>query len=328
MTRNRILLGIFLLVLLAGGCSLLRTPEKAPPPKEERPREEEPQNRVLQLAEAGKEPTLEVFIHETGETREMKFEEYLAGVVAAEMKTDWPLEALAAQAILARTFTLEAIKSKGGAPMHGTDACSLVEHFQAYDDSAVNDRVREAVERSRGMVATYKGDYIKAWFSAYAGERTATAKEGLAFREEPPYIKSVKNPGTKHAPPEDKAWTAVFSKDQIRAALAELNQEPGPVNEVAIAERGPTGRAVTIRVDDVEVAGADFRIALGSTQLKSILIDEIAVAGDKVTFKGRGYGHGVGMCQWGAYTLAKEGRSPEEIVQYYFDDVEIEKLWD
>ncbi|HHY36933.1 MAG TPA: SpoIID/LytB domain-containing protein [Firmicutes bacterium] len=327
MKKQRILLGLLLLALLAGGCSLLRRPEKAPPPREEA-REEEPQSRVLQLAEAGKEPTLQVYIHETGETREMKFEEYLAGVVAAEMKTDWPLEALAAQAILARTFTLEAIKSKGGAPMHGTDACTLVEHFQAYDAAAVNDRVREAVEMSRGMVATYKGDYIKAWFSAYAGERTAMAREGLAFREEePPYIKSVRNPGAKYAPAEDREWTAVFTKDQIRAALAELNREPGPVNEVAIAEEGPTGRAVTIRVDDVEVAGADFRIALGSTELKSILLDEITVAGDKVTFKGRGYGHGVGMCQWGAYALAKEGRSPEEIVRYYFKDVEIERLW-
>jgi stage II sporulation protein D len=328
MTRNRMLLGILLLVLVTGGCSLLRGPEKAPPPRE-KPREEEPQSRVLQMAEAGEEPTLQVFIHETGETREMEFEEYLAGVVAAEMKTDWPVEALAAQAILARTFTLEAIKSKGGTPMHGTDACTLVEHFQAYDDTAVNDRVREAVEMSRGMVATYKGDYIKAWFSAYAGEKTATAKEGLAFREEePPYIKSVKNPGVEHAPAEDKEWTAVFSKDQIRAALAEMNQEAGPVDEVAIAEKGPTGRAVTIRIDDTEVAGADFRIALGSTELKSILLDEITVAGNDVTFKGRGYGHGVGMCQWGAYALAKEGRSPEEIVQYYFEDVEIERLWD
>ncbi len=321
-TGRLVMVGMLLLMLFMGGCTFFK---KAP----EKPPQEVSENRVIRMAEAGEEPILKVFIHEREETKEMKFEEYLQGVVAAEMKTDWPLEALAAQAILARTFTLEAIKSKGGAPMHGTDACTAVEHFQAYDKEAVNDRVREAVEMTRGQVVTHGDDYIKAWFSAYAGEKTALAKEGLAFREEePPYIVSVKNPGAKYAPPEDKEWTASFSKDEIKAALAELDQEAGPVEKVTIAQKGPTGRAVTIKIDDVEVDGADFRVALGSTELKSILLEEISQSGDEVTFRGKGYGHGVGMCQWGAYGLAVEGRKPEQIVEYYFKDVELKKLWD
>jgi len=317
-----LVVGVLLLLLFQGGCTMFR---KAP----EKPPREGGESRVLEMAEAGEEPLLRVFIHETEETREMQFEEYIMGVVAAEMKTDWPLEALAAQAIMARTFTLETIKSRGGAPMHGTDACTAVEHFQAYDAQAINERVREAVEMTRGEVVTHGDDYIKAWFSAYAGEKTALAKEGLVFREEePPYIVSVDNPGAKYAPPEDKDWTASFSKDEIRVALAELDGEAGPVEDVTIAQKGPTGRAVTIKVDDVEVAGADFRVALGSTKMKSILLQDISLAGDEVIFKGQGYGHGVGMCQWGAYGLAKEGQKPEKIVEYYFKDVKLKKLWD
>ena len=76
-----------------------------------------------------------------------------------------------------------------------------------------------------------------------------------------------------------------------------------------------------------DVAGADLRVALGSTRLKSILIDDIRVQGDQVTFQGRGFGHGVGMCQWGAYTLAKEGKKPEEIVRYFFKGVKVERLY-
>ncbi|MGI6575788.1 MAG: SpoIID/LytB domain-containing protein [bacterium] len=319
------LLIVGVLALSGNGCSILRKPEETP-----KPPPADTDNRVLQMVEAGEEPVLRVFIDQTGETKEMKMEEYLAGVVTAEMETDWPIEALAAQAILARTFTLEAIKDKGGVPQHGTDACTLVEHFQAYDAEAVNERVKEAVEMTRGEVALYKGDYIKAWFSAYAGEKTAHAKEGLAFKEEePPYIKSVDNPGKKYAPDEHKSWSVSFSTGQVQQALAQMGHEVAEVNSIAIGDKGPSGRAQTIRInDELEVAGADLRIALGSTELKSIFLEEITINGDRVTFKGQGYGHGVGMCQWGAYGLAKEGKKPEEIVDYYFTDIEVAKLWD
>jgi stage II sporulation protein D len=329
MFRRRIWGSLWLSLLLItwlGGCSLLRKPEKAPPPPADGG-----ENRVLKMVEAGEEPILRVYIDESGEIKELPMEEYLAGVVAAEMKTDWPKEALAAQAILARTFTLEAIKSKGGVPLHGTDACTNVEHFQAYNAEEINDAVREAVEMTRGKVILYQDEYIKAWFSAYAGEKTAFAKEGLAFKdEEPGYIVSVKNPGAKYAPEDNRKWTASFTQEEFRKALKEMGHDLAEVSQVTIAEKGPTGRAVLIGInDDVKVAGADLRIALGSTELKSILLQDITVSGDEITFQGQGYGHGVGMCQWGAYGLAKEGKSPQEIVEYYFaKDIRIGKFWD
>jgi stage II sporulation protein D len=320
--RRHLVLVLLLIVVITAGCfrSLRKAPEPQTTPQKSGP---------AAMARSGREPTLTLFDNKTGQKKEMKMEDYITGVVAAEMEPSWPVEALAAQAILARTFTLEALESKGGTrDLHGTDVSTKVEEFQAYDSSRINDNVKKAVQTTRGKVLTDKGKFVKAWFSAYAGPQTAMAKEGLNFQgAEPPYIKSVKSPGVKDAPPEDKAWSATFSRSELEAAVSELGLQPGNGSTVSVAKRGPSGRAVRINVFGTDCAGADLRVALGSTRLKSILIDDIKVQGDQVTFTGRGFGHGVGMCQWGAYTLAKEGKKPEDIVRYFFKGVKVEKLY-
>ncbi|HHY92690.1 MAG TPA: SpoIID/LytB domain-containing protein [Firmicutes bacterium] len=326
MFRDRRFFVLLLLVVLLAVTGCLRRPQKAPlPPPAKKPQATGP----VAVARSGREPTLTLYDNKTGERRDIKMEEYVAGVVAAEMEPKWPVNALAAQTILARTFTLEALESKGGTrALHGTDVSTQVEEFQAYDPTRINDNVRRAVQMTRGQVATYNGKFIHAWFSAYAGPRTAMAKEGLAFREpEPPYIESVKSPGVRYAPPDDRNWTVTFTRPEITAALAKMNLRPGAGNTVTIARRGPTGRAVLLNVYGTQVPGADFRVAIGSTRLKSILIDDITTSGDRVTFRGRGFGHGVGMCQWGAYALAKEGKKPQDIVRYFFKNVRIDTLY-
>ena len=95
-----------------------------------------------------------------------------------------------------------------------------------------------------------------------------------------------------------------------------------------IAEKGPSGRVIRFRVNDVEVSGPQLRLALDSTVMRSTFVEEIKISGNKVTMKGSGYGHGVGMCQWGARALAEKGRSAEEIVNYYYRNIKIVKLWD
>ncbi|MDI3538271.1 MAG: stage sporulation protein [Bacillota bacterium] len=326
MIRNRrfLVLVIFFLLAAASGC--LRRPQQSPlPSPEKKPQATGP----VEVARSGREPTLSLYDNQTGQRLSIKLEDYVAGVVAAEMNPKWPVNALAAQAILARTFTLQELESKGGTrALHGTDVSTKVEEFQAYDPTRINDNVRRAVEMTRGEVATYGGKFIRAWFSAYAGPRTAVAKEGLAFKEpEPPYIQSVKSPGVRYAPPDDKNWTVTFTRSEIEAALAKMGLKPGGGNTVSIVERGPTGRAVTLNVYGTKVNGADFRVAIGNTRLKSILIDDITTSGDRVAFRGRGYGHGVGMCQWGAYAMAKEGKSPEDIIRYFFKGVRVERLY-
>lgn len=311
-----VLLGALSLALV--GCNT--APQKKP---------EMPQTPAPQQTSQQKEPDIVVFMHETGEKKTMKMEEYLAGVVAGEMKNDWPVEALAAQAIIARTFTLEAIETKGGVPERGTQASTDIKEFQAYNAKSVNDNVKKAVQMTRGMILTYQGKPIKGWFHASAGGITATAKEGLNYREaEPPYIQSVQSPDDL-APADVKNWTIMFPKEDIIAAMAKMGKKVNDISSIEITQKGPSGRAVMLRVNrEVEVSGPELRVALDSTKLKSMLLDKIEVGEENVTFAGKGYGHGVGMSQWGANRMAKDGKKPEEIVTHYFKGVKVEKRWD
>ncbi|HML89759.1 MAG TPA: SpoIID/LytB domain-containing protein [Methylomusa anaerophila] len=311
------------LILMTVFTVLLAACAGQPQKKPETPAPQAPKQAV-----AGNEPDISVFMHETGEKKTMKMEEYIAGVVAAEMKNDWPVEALAAQAIIARTFTVEAIDTKGGVPERGTQASTDIKEFQAYDAKAVNDNVKKAVEMTRGMVATYQGKPIKAWFHASAGGITATAKEGLNYRDaEPPYIHSVQSPDDL-APADIKNWTASFTKDEVLAALKKMGVKANDISSMEIGQKGPSGRTVSLTVNkSTPVSGPELRMALDSTKLKSMLLDGIEVSEDNVIFTGTGYGHGVGMSQWGAHKMAKENKKPEDIITYYFKGITVEKRW-
>jgi len=309
------------LVLLVFLCMLLIGCNKQPQKKPEIPQ-------TPKQAAQQSEPEITVFMHETGEKKTMKMEEYLAGVVAGEMKSEWPVEALAAQAIIARTFTVEAMETKGGVPERGTQASTDIKEFQAYNAKAVNDNVKKAVEMTRGMIMTYQGKPIKGWFHASAGGITATAKEGLNYRDaEPAYIQSVQSPDDL-APEDVKNWTIVFPKEDVISAMAKIGKKVTDISSVEIAQKGPSGRATVLMINkEVEVAGPELRVALDSTNLKSMLLDKVMVSEESVTFAGKGYGHGVGMSQWGANRMAQDGKKPEEIVSYYFKDVKVEKRW-
>lgn len=161
----------------------------------------------------GKEPVLNVYEIQTHSVKEMKLEDYVAGVVAGEMENYWPVEALAAQAILARTYVLEFITDKGGSKYTDADISTDFEEAQAWNPKNINDRIKKAVEMTRGEVAAYKGNYIKAWFHSHAGGITATAKEGLNFKEaEPPYIKVTKSPDSDAGPVGKKLGLHLFQK--------------------------------------------------------------------------------------------------------------------
>ena len=326
MDRKRAVRIIVFIALLALAvlCASCRRQEQRPVPETARLKVPESISRGQ-----GKEPVLKVYVKETGEIKELPFEKYLEGVVAGEMKNDWPEEALAAQAILARTFVMEFVSEKGGSKYEGAHVSTDIEEAQAWNQQAVNDRVKRAVKRTRGEVAVYNNNYIKAWFHAHAGGKTASAKEGLAFKEaEPPYIKVTDSPDSPEAPKDDSSWTVSFTRQEVERALSEMGSETKGLSSARIAEKGPSGRAVTLDFNGIKVSAPEFRVAIGSTKMKSTLIDSIEVSGQKLVIKGRGYGHGVGMSQWGAYALAKEGKKAEEIVDYYFKGIEILKAWE
>jgi stage II sporulation protein D len=322
---------IFLLLSASAGC--LRRPELRPAPEPRLPRifgTAEPEIPAPINQGRNQEPELTVYIAERNQTRTMEMEEYLMGVVAAEMNPNWPMEALAAQAIIARSFTLQKIAEDGGVPGRNAHASTDIKEFQAYNAAEINDNVRQAVESTRGQVAVHGNQFIRGWFHAYAGPRTALAREGLEFQgPNPPYIQIVDSPAEGTIPDEERNWQASFSLSQVRNAVREITgTDPGSISSVEIDQKGPSGRVTRFRVNDVEVSGPRLRLALDSTVMRSTFINNIRIEGNNLVMSGSGYGHGVGMCQWGARALAEDGSSPEEIVNYYYRNVQIVKLWD
>ncbi|MGI6643007.1 MAG: SpoIID/LytB domain-containing protein [Bacillota bacterium] len=277
-----------------------------------------------QMPKITEEPTVSVYFHETGEIKSMPLETYLEGVVAAEMEPTWPLQALEAQAIVARTFTMKKLDG-GNLPGKNAQASTDPKEFQAYNASRVNDRVKEAVRNTRGQVITYKGQPIMAWFHAASGGKTASAVEGLNFRKEStPYVTPVRDVQTEPV----QSWRYTFTNDAVSRACAALGTEVGHVTSVRIGRKGPSGRAETLIVNGKEFSAPSFRLAIGDRQMKSTLLDEFRMEGDSVYVRGRGDGHGVGMSQWGAWLLAQRGKSAKDIVNYYYKDVEIRHLWE
>ena len=269
------------------------------------------------------EPTISVYMHETGQVKNMPLESYLEGVVAAEMEPSWPLPALEAQAIVARTFTLRKMQD-GGVPTRGTNASTNPKEFQAYNAAKVNDRVKQAVANTRGQVLLYGGKPINAWFHASSGGVTASAVEGLGYKKEStPYVIPVNDVPAEPPHP----WTHTFSNSEVSAAASQVGVNVGHVTSIKIGKKGPSGRAETLTINGKDVPAPAFRIAIGDSLMKSTLLDEVRMDGDSIFMKGRGYGHGVGMSQWGAWMMAQRGKSAKDILDYYYRGVRLQTLW-
>lgn len=270
-----------------------------------------------------------------GERRELGIEEYIRGVVGGEMgqlpaeggeEGDWPHAAYAAQAILARSFALTFL-SEDGTINISTD----VEEAQAYAPENITPAIERAVEETRGMVMFHRGEPVKAWFHSYSGGHTATAKEGLNYQdEEPGFIAAKEMPENEFVPEEHREWSVSIPLSEVSEALAELGV--GQVANVEIEERGPSGRVTRLLVTgsgrNHSIHAADFRIRVGAERMKSTLLERLEVEEGSLVMAGRGFGHGVGLSQWDAYKLAQEGRSAEQILNFFFQEIEIEKAWE
>jgi len=273
-------------------------------------------------------PLLRVYVAQMQSYQDMDIETYIEGVLAGEMRNDWPMEALKAQAILARTFALKFVSEKES-KYEDADISTDISEAQAYDESAVNDRIRRAVEETKGMVLSVGGELPYAWFHAHSGGMTEYAKPGLEYPdEEPGYTQSVEGMESDKAPTTVKGWTVRFTAREVGEACAKTGVETGAVESISIGETSSSGRALTLVINGMNVSAPALRLQLDSTRFKSTMLSEAAVQDGEVVFRGTGYGHGVGMSQWGAYGMAEQGKTAEEIVEHYFKNVDIVKLWD
>ena len=121
--------------------------------------------------------------------------------------------------------------------------------------------------------------------------------------------------------------SSYLSRSRVTSGFSLYSSYITESSTVTIGQRGDSGRAVTLLIDDHEVNAAALRIAIGSTKMRSTMLNTLSIRDGAVRMSGRGYGHGVGMSQWGAYGMARQGKTSAEIITHYFRNVELEQLW-
>ena len=276
--------------------------------------------------------TIKLLHSKTQEIEELPLDEYLYGVVCAEMPASFEKEALKAQAVVARTYTLYKIIKEN--KHQGADICDLSSCCQAWiskedrmarwneDEKEGNwNKIVSAVELTKGKIITYENEPINAFFHSNSGGTTETATNvwgGTNY----PYLQVVSTSG-------EEGYTqysseASFTNEEILQKLKEYYSEIEinfeDENEIKIIENTEGGRVKSIKFGNIEIPGTEVRKIFG---LKSAMFT-IEKTGEGITFKVLGYGHGVGMSQTGADSMAKLGNNYEEIIKHYYTGVEIQ----
>ena len=273
-------------------------------------------------------PTIIVYDVAERDYKRLNIEDYVMGVLAGEMRNDWPMEALKAQAILARTFVLKFISEKQS-KYDGADISTDISEAQAYAPDQINERIEKAVSETRGQVLSAGGELPYAWFHAHSGGKTELPVEGLDYdQENPSYLRVVESPDSDSAPTTVKNWSATFTANQVARAAKEAGVDVGStVTSIEAGKKSESGRTIYFLINGRQVSSPALRLQLDSTVLKSTLISSVELKDGRVTFTGSGYGHGVGMSQWGAYALALDGRTAEEIISWYYSGVGVATVW-
>lgn len=272
------------------------------------------------------EPVISVYNTSSKTIEKMPIENYVAGVVAGEMPNDFPAEALKAQAILARTYTLYFVANKSS-KYKGADISNDITEAQAYAPQNINDAIIEAVAETQGKVLSVDGQYIEAWFHSNSGGQTATTAEGFSgSANQPEFVKSVSSPETSQNA-QNTVWSTYLLRSEILSALKNMGKNVDSVSKISVGTKGPSGRAITLVFGNTTVSAPEFRLAAGSTKIKSTLFTNIAVDSKGATFSGKGYGHGVGLSQWGAKVLAEKGSDAEDILHHYYKNINISDLY-
>lgn len=273
-----------------------------------------------------------VTVQVDGEVRTMDLEEYVAGVVAAEMPADYPADALSAQAVAARTYVM--YKRAQGTDSEHPDAlvCDDYRHCAAFADldeeagelwglkaSSCRKVIEEAVRQTAGMIVTCDGEPIAAVFHAASGGQTESAK--AVWGTDISYLVSVDSEET-----ETYRKKTTFTANEFRSVMLEcypkINLTGKPETWVTNIERESSGRVSECTIGGVTVKAAELRTQLGLSSTNF----EVGTTEDTITFSCTGYGHGVGMSQYGAKAMAEDGQSWEDILLHYYSGTKIQRI--
>lgn len=243
-------------------------------------------------------------------------ETYVASSVASETPAIWPAEALKAQAVVARSYALHERARRVGESFELEGSVLS----QRYAVGSVSESARLATRATRDQVLIYDGEPILAAFHASSGGATASAAE--VWGEDVAYLRSVSSPDDA-AP--DYFWSYEITLGDLADALREAGYSPGEVRDVRIADVSRSGRVLALRIGALALSGRDLRDVLGGRALRSAKFDA-RIEGDRVRFLGSGSGHGVGLCQWGASELARQGQSYRGILAHYYPGTRLRRI--
>lgn len=245
----------------------------------------------------------------------LDIEKYLYGVLHHEVAPWWPMEALKAQAVAARTYAMYQAQQSAASPYDLKSSTSS----QVYGGSTTERyRTRKAVDRTAGQVLVYGGKLFPGYFHSTCGGRTAAASE-LWKIDLPPIAGGVECGFCRISP--HFYWQAKVPLSSIEEALKRGNRPVGSVLKVEPVTRTPSGRVGSLKITgtggEAVVAAKDFRVWIGGELLKSTDFS-VNVKEDLAEFQGKGWGHGVGLCQWGTLGKALLGASYKDILAFYY----------
>ncbi len=254
----------------------------------------------------------------------LNLEQYLVGALASEVDARWPIEALKAHAVVSRTMVAHRIWIQWGRPFDVTaDTSTHLYHGTA----AEKEQTRSAVKATKGQVLSYHGELFSASFHASCGGHTEDASELWAVRGKSSPLKARPDPYCKNL--KHYRWHVDFPKKAFTEALGKIADEIGQIQGCEVVERNTSDRVRQIRLlgdhGSASLSGRKLREFLGANRLKSLKFT-VTTTPQKFSFDGFGWGHGVGLCQWGAYGMAKKGHSMDEILAFYFPDTQRRSL--
>ena len=252
----------------------------------------------------------------------LDLETYVTGIVSAELPAGWPLEAYKAQAVAARTYAVWQKYRRLDLPYH-MESSVLDQVYAGVDREHA--LAQQAADDTRGLVLTWQRHVAQAYFHAACGDRTESAREGWGTAL--PYLPGSKcgkcTTASRHA------WSARIKRDDVNKAFHALLREP--VEELLVTSKTKTGRAKTVlvkgRAKSRTITGPDLRRMLGYTTVWSTWISSMSFEGQTLVIKGKGTGHGIGMCQWGARGFAVAGKGFEEILATYYPGAPLMRLY-
>jgi stage II sporulation protein D len=280
---------------------------------------------VLQINGKGYRGTIEVAPTSRGllVVDEILLEDYLVGLINCEISSQWPLEAVKAQAVVARTFALYQKEARKNSLYHLESTVS----DQVYEGCDIEDnRAARAVEETRGEVLTYEGAIIQAFFHSSCGGHTENSENVWSIRY--PYLRGVECTNCSTSP--SVLWEQTISRKKLEALLRRGGVPVYDLRSVRSLSRNTSGRIVSLEFESGAgthvVPAVRFRRIVGYGVIKSTDF-EVKLVDDNFVFIGVGYGHGVGLCQWGAKQQAEDGAGYREILSFYYPGTRVEQYY-